>query len=263
MNNIEIFNFEGKEIRMFIIDGEIWAVGKGVTGLLGYERARDAISQHCKNACSAKDLFKGGETPLFDLHPQTLLINEADINRLVFSSKLPQAEAIRDWWFEEVLPTIRKTGSYSLQSQLTIEKALNAYNFFKTSLEVTKLVHNNHHQAIVSANKATKQLTGVDVLELIGATHLIPKPINKDELLTVTELGKKLNLSARRTNSLLELAGFQSFYRDDKGRLHWTLTKVGRNYATYLDTGRKQTNSNSVRQIKWYSEVVNQLKMVW
>ncbi len=263
MNNIEIFNFEGKKVRTFIIAGEVWAAAKDIAGIFGYSNTVDAIARHCKHACPAAKLLGEREARSLKLDPQTKLINEGDINRLIFSSKLPQAEAIRDWWFEEVLPAIRKTGSYSLQSQLTIEEALNAYNFFKTSLEITKLVHPNHNQTIVSANKATKQLTGVDVLELIGATHLIPKPINKDELLTVTELGKKLNLSARRTNSLLELAGFQSFYRDDKGRLHWTLTKVGRNYATYLDTGRKQTNSNSVRQIKWYGEVVNQLKMVW
>ena len=82
-------------------------------------------------------------------------------------------------------------------------------------------------------------------------------------MLTPTELGKRLNLSARRTNALLELAGFQSSYRDDKDRLHWALTEVGRKYAIYLDSGRKQANGNPVRQIKWYSETVNQLKIVW
>ena len=269
MNSIEIFNFEGKEIRMFIINGEIWAVGKDVTGLFGYERARDAISRHCKNACSVEDLFKGRETPPFDLHPQTLLINEADINRLVFSSKLPQAEVIRDWWFEEVLPTIRKTGSYSVDPKLKQDtpQLSKAKKFFKDSkvyrksLELTNIFFKDN-QAKVAANDITKEITGTDILELVGATHLIPKPINKDELLTVTELGKRLNLSARRTNSLLELAGFQSSYRDDKGRLHWALTELGRKYGTYLDTGRKQTNRSPTKQIRWYGEVVNQLKMV-
>ncbi len=101
------------------------------------------------------------------------------------------------------------------------------------------------------------------ILELVGATHLIPKPINKDELLTVTEVGKRLNLSARRTNALLELAGFQISYRDEKGRLCWKLTEKGQNYATYVGTGRKQADGSLVRQIKWYSETVNQLKMIW
>ena len=263
MNNIEIFSFESNEVRTFIIDGEIWAVAKDVANLLAYKNTVDAISRHCKNARSAGELLGEREARSLGLDPQTKLINEADINRLIFGSKLPQAEAIKGWWFEEVLPAIKKTGSYSLPTKLTIEKAFEAYGVFETSLKVAKLVQHNHNQAVLAANIATKQLTGTDVLELLGATNLIPKPINKDELLTPTELGKRLNLSARRTNSLLELAGFQSSYRDDKGRLHWALTEVGRNYAVYLDSGKRQTDSNSTRQIKWYGETVNQLKMIW
>ena len=55
MNNIEIFNFEGQEIRIFVINGEIWAVAKDVALLLGYIDAPKAVAQHCKNPRSAKD----------------------------------------------------------------------------------------------------------------------------------------------------------------------------------------------------------------
>ena len=262
MNALEIFNFEGQEIRIFIIDGELWAVGKDVVGLFGYERTADAIAQHCKNARSVRDFSKVGASPTFNLHPQTKLINEGDINRLIFSSKLPIAETIRDWWFEEVLPTIRKTGSYSLQPQLLVEEVLKAYAVFESSLRVAKLIHFGHNRAVLSANEATLQLTGTDVLELIGA-NLITEPTNKEEFLTVTEVGKRLNLSARRTNSLLELAGFQTSYRDKKGRLCWELTEKGKNYAIYVYTSQKQTNANSEKKIKWSSEIVHQLKAIW
>ncbi len=130
-------------------------------------------------------------------------------------------------------------------------------------MKVAKLIHSEHNQAVLAANLATKQLTGTDVLELIGATNLITKPIDKGELLTVTELGKRLNLSARRTNALLELVGFQTSYRDQKGRLCWKLTEAGKKYGVYLGTGKKQANGEPIRQIKWYSETVNQLKMAW
>ena len=272
MNNIEVFSFEGQEIRMFIIDDEIWVVGKDVAGLFGYGRTADAIAQHCKNPRSAKDLFKVGETPTFDLHPQTKLINEADINRLIFGSKLSQAEAIRDWWFEEVLPTIRKTGSYSINPPLDQDapqpKLSKAQKFFqdskvyKEALELTNLFFKDN-QAKVSANDVTKKITGTDIIELVGATHLMHKPINKNELLTPTELGKRLNLSVRRTNALLELAGFQASYRDKKGRLHWKLTEAGKNYATYVGTSKKQVEGNLVRQIKWSGETANQLNALW
>ena len=159
-----------------------------------------------------------GESPTLNLHPQTQLINEADINRLVFNSKLPQAEAIRDWWFEEVLPTIRKTGSYSIDPKLAedttkpptrVQKFLEDSKVYKEALELTNLFFKDD-QAKVTANNITKKLTGTDIIKLVGATYLIPKAPNERELLTVTEVGKRLNLSARRANSLLELAGFQS-----------------------------------------------------
>ena len=143
MNSLEIFNFKGQEIRMFIINGEIWAVGKDVAALLGYLDAPKAIKQHCKNA----RIFKNGETPLLDIPSRGLTcINEADINRLVFGSKLPQAEAIRDWLFEEVLPTIRKTGSYSIDPKLAqysppqlskAQKFFDDSEVYKKALELT------------------------------------------------------------------------------------------------------------------------------
>ncbi len=272
MNNIDIFNFKGQEIRIFIINGEIWAVAKDVALLLGYVDTINAIKQHCKNACSVSDSFKGGDSPPFDLHPQTQLINEADINRLIFSSKLPQAETIRDWWFEEVLPTIRKTGSYSIDPSLAqntlqeefarAEKFFKDSKVYKESLELAKLFFEDN-QAKITANDATKRITGTDILELMGATHLIPKPINKDELLTATELGKRLNLSTRRTNALLALVGFQTSHRDQKGRLYWELTEKGEKYGIYLDTGKKQSDGKPIRQIKWHSETIKQLKAVW
>lgn len=269
--NIEIFNFEDKQMRMFILDGEIWAVGKDVANLFGYERARDAISQHCKNTRSAKDLFKSCEVPPFQLHPQTLLINEADINRLVFGSKLPRAEIIRDWWFEEVLPTIRKTGSYTVNSKLTqdtaqpqvskAQKFLEDSKVFQEALKLTKQFFKDD-QAKVSANNITQKITGTNIIKLVGATHLMPVPANEAELLTVTEVGRRLNLSARRTNSLLELAGFQTSYRDAKNRLCWKLTEKSKPHATYI-TSKKQNNDCSTSQIKWFASIVNQLKLIW
>ncbi len=125
MSNLQLFSFEGKEVRTVIIGGEIWAVAKDVAVLLGYANTVKAIARHCKNVRSAKSLFKGSETHPFSLHPQTLhpqtlLINEGDINRLIFSSKLPIAEEIRIWWFEVVLPSIRKTGFYSTDQLPTL-----------------------------------------------------------------------------------------------------------------------------------------------
>ena len=199
MNNIDIFNFRGQEIRIFIINGEIWAVAKDVALLLGYAKTANAIAQHCKNARSENSFSRVPDLGTLNVDPQTKLINEGDINRLIFSSKLPQAEAIRDWWFEEVLPTIRKTGSYSVNTQITqdtsqtqfprAEKFLKDSEIYIKALELAKLFF-EEDQAKVAANNATREITSTDILVLMGATHLIPETPSQDELLTAAELGK-------------------------------------------------------------------------
>lgn len=103
------FMFEGNEVRVLRDDkGEPWFVAKDVAETLGYVRARDAISQHCKGAVKHRLLTSGGEQEL-------TIIPERDVYRLVMRSKLEGAEKFEEWVVGEVLPAIRKTGSYSLQ----------------------------------------------------------------------------------------------------------------------------------------------------
>ena len=78
---VEVFDFKNKQVRTFSAEGEIFGVAKDIANILGYKRSRNAIAQHCKSARSARDLFGIGKIPS-SLHPQTLLINELDVERL-------------------------------------------------------------------------------------------------------------------------------------------------------------------------------------
>lgn len=120
MNDLTIFNFEQLPVRVVMIDGQPWFIGKDVATVLGYNDTPKAIAAHCKYAKSL-NLFKVGDLPTFSeinkLHPQTLLIPESDIYRLVMRSKLPAAERFERFVMEELLPQIRQYGRYELQSQ--------------------------------------------------------------------------------------------------------------------------------------------------
>ena len=106
MNEIQIFSSaEFGEIRTIEENGKIWFCGKDVAGALGYIRAKDAIASHCKGAVKQSTLTNGGIQ-------QMLFISEGDIYRLITHSKLPKAEKFESWVFDEILPTIRKTGGY-------------------------------------------------------------------------------------------------------------------------------------------------------
>lgn len=108
MSSITPFNFEGRSIRTLVgPDGEPWFVAKDVAEVLGYANSRKAVADHCKAPSAV-----GGNDSLPPIDPQTTVIPERDVYRLIMRSKLPAAEQFEEWVVGEVLPSIRKTGSY-------------------------------------------------------------------------------------------------------------------------------------------------------
>lgn len=120
MEGIKIFERqEFGQVRVVDVDGEPWFVASDVAKALGYERPNDAVNAHCKkvNKFSYGDMPQGAQ-------PYNI-IPESDVYRLVMRSNLPDAERFQDWVVEEVLPSIRKTGGYSMAPK-TYAEALRA-----------------------------------------------------------------------------------------------------------------------------------------
>ena len=110
MNELQIFNSdEFGEIRTVTIDNEPWFVGKDVALALGYERTADAIRQHVETE------DKGvGEIQTPGGTQNMTIINESGLYALIFGSKLESAKRFKRWVTSEVLPVIRRTGTYGL-----------------------------------------------------------------------------------------------------------------------------------------------------
>ena len=108
MSEITIFeNAEFGKIRTTIIDGKPWFVGKDVAFALGYVDTAYAVSTHCKGVGEMPTPSAGGVQIV-------KIIPESDLYRLIMRSKLESAEKFQDWVVEEVLPAIRKNGSYTI-----------------------------------------------------------------------------------------------------------------------------------------------------
>lgn len=105
-NNLQVFSSEEfGEIRVVEEDEEILFCGSDIAKALGYARPSKAIIDHCKGVLK-RDTPTNGGTQLISY------ITEGDVYRLIARSKLPSAEKFESWVFDEVLPTIRKTGGY-------------------------------------------------------------------------------------------------------------------------------------------------------
>lgn len=122
MSNLQIFNFEGNEVRTVFIENEPHFIGKDVAKVLGYSNSRDALKRHVflKNKGVVKHDSLGGSQNL-------TAINEAGLYQLIFKSKLESAERFQDWVTSEVLPSVRKHGAYMTND--TIEKAITDPDF--------------------------------------------------------------------------------------------------------------------------------------
>ena len=107
MNNIIPFDFDGQTVRSMIAeDGTPLFVGKDVARALGYVDTVNALKQHCRGMAIHHHLQTPGGVQ------QARFITESDVYRLVVKSTLPEAVRFERWLFEDVLPSIRRTGQY-------------------------------------------------------------------------------------------------------------------------------------------------------
>ena len=109
MNEIQIFNHpEFGEVRTVEIDGQVYFVGVDVAKALEYAKPRNAIKKYVEK----EDALKWG-IPSNGGIQQTTIINESGLYSLVLASRLPKVRKFKHWVTSEVIPSIRKTGSYN------------------------------------------------------------------------------------------------------------------------------------------------------
>lgn len=111
MNNVIPFKFKDSDIRTVQLNDEPMFVAKDVATILGYSNVNDAIKRHCEGVVK-HDLPTSSGIQSFSLIP------EFDVYSLILRSKLPEAKKFKNWVCKEVLPSIRKSGSYQSQSAI-------------------------------------------------------------------------------------------------------------------------------------------------
>lgn len=160
MNNLQIFsNPDFGTIRTTEENGKPLFCGSDIAKALGYGNAPDALSRHCK-AIVKRD------TPTQSGIQLMSFITESDVYRLVFGSKLPNAETFTDWVTEEVLPVIRKTGGYVSNDEMFI----NTYLPFAD--EQTKLLFKSTLETVKSLNsKIEADKPKVIFADAVSASH--------------------------------------------------------------------------------------------
>lgn len=126
-------NAEFGEVRTLEIDGQPWFVGKDVAEILGYSNSRKALADHVDeedktDGVTIRDAIGRNQKPV--------IINESGLYSLILSSKLPQAKAFKRWVTNEVLPAIRRDGSYVVPSNMSLTTEDAFIQLFQTQKEI-------------------------------------------------------------------------------------------------------------------------------
>mgnify|MGYP000875350021 CR=1 FL=1 len=214
-NEVQIFeNVEFGKVRTIVKDGEPYFVGKDVAEILGYTNSRKAIGDHVdeedKGVTKCDTL--GGVQEL-------TIINESGLYSLILSSKLPAAKKFKRWVTSEVLPSIRKTGSYTakhvkpddaMQSKRLEVMERNARTrAANLLLKIAERTNIPEYKAVCNA-KAAEMVTG----ELI-----LPLPVAEHKTYSATEIGAMFGVSA---NKIGKLANKHNLKTPEYGKLFYS-----------------------------------------
>ena len=110
MNELKVFDFEKHDVRTMVIGNEPWFVGSDIAKTLGYTEPHKAIQRHVDE----DDGMKHPITDNLGRKQAATLINESGLYSLIFASKLDSAKRFKRWVTSEVLPTLRRTGTYEV-----------------------------------------------------------------------------------------------------------------------------------------------------
>ncbi|MCM1508573.1 MAG: phage antirepressor KilAC domain-containing protein [Ruminococcus flavefaciens] len=164
-NHVKIFNnSEFGSVRTIEENGRILFCGSDVARALGYNNSRQALIAHCKGVTKRDTLTNGGVQALS-------FIPEGDLYRLVVHSRLPSAEKFERWIFDEILPTIRKTGGYVNDEDLFVENYLPfadepVKNLFRLQMKVINQLNDRirHDKPLVEfANQVAESENFIDM----------------------------------------------------------------------------------------------------
>lgn len=242
------FDFEGRPIRVVTdSQGEPWFVAADVLATIGLDRkALERLDEDEKGVSSIHTPGGGQEMTT---------VNEPGLYTLVLGSRKAEAKRFKRWVTHEVLPSIRKTGSYVVPGALASLPA-------PTQDRVTALLLIGEAVAKVPGVKAgiamaatltcIQENTGLAVETLRRTLPAANEPICS---LNATQLGKLAGLSAKATNRRLAALGLQN--RNDRDE--WELTDAGEAWAEAMPYSR---NGHSGYQILWNPTVVEQLREV-
>ena len=229
MNELKVFNNpEFGKVRTITEQGKTLFCGSDVARALGYKNPTKAIADHCKGTVERRTNDSLGRQ-------QTMkFITEGDIYRLAAKSELPGADKFESWIFDEVLPSIRKTGQYTLRPMTDYQ--MESIRVRKAQLlERLAKEYDGTYRQVLQAH-ATKELTG---------EYLLPCPISGKRPTQHRRSAEKLGISANKVGMLANRNHLKT-----------------KQYGAWVNDVAKNCPGKEVPSFRYYESVVPVLKTI-
>ena len=245
-NAIQLFSYGENPIRIVMLGDppSAWFVAKDVCDILRYANHRDAIAKHLDDDERRVSRIA---TPSNGGYSDVTLINESGLYALILRSNMPKAKEFRKWVTSTVIPQVMRNGLPQPKENTPFTSDL--LNAAKIILDAAGIKDN---QLALALDKVAYHYTGQSLLSLSGVSLTAP---TQHQLLTPTQIGKHFGVSGRRINQLLTNYKFQR-----KGNAGYEPLEDGLPFAVMVDTNKWHSDGTPIRQLKWDSEILDELK---
>lgn len=237
--------FKMGDVDVFEQDGQIWFRIQDVAKCLEYSspdnwnrwfREGDTLLRQIDGAGQQARTFK--------------YMRESALYRVLVKCNVPKAEPFERWVTEEVLPSIRKTGSYSTTPTISTVEEVQLAELVLSELNPTDLMF--------AKNMIVLKNTGIDIIaksgvNLIATDDRHPYSPTEIGVKVAEQMGLPKAYSPNIINSCLIEMGFQTFHRDAKNNRVYEFTELGKPYGRKVP--RSKNDGSPILEVRWYDTV--------
>lgn len=231
MNELQVFSYNGSQVRTIEKNGQAWWVLKDVCDVLGLSNTRVVAERLDDDERSKLNLHRQGDT---------WCINESGLYNVILRSDKPEAKPFRKWVTSEVLPSIRKTGTYNTTNKqseaLEIKKTNARVRLSNQFLKLAKVDTLSEEYKNILVAKAAEALTGF---------QLIPLPRSEQKMYTAMEIGEMFGVSSQKIGRVSNEHGMKT-----------------EEYGTYYRT-KSQHSCKEVDSFMYNDKAVERFKQIF
>lgn len=237
MNDLQIFkNAEFGSIRVIEKDGEPWLVGKDVSDALGYDQTSNMVKR-----LDSEDFMS---SKLDGMNMKSIMINESGFYAAVLGSHLPTAKKFKRWVTSEVLPAIRKHGTYMTPEKIE-EVLLNPDVIINLATQL-KQERELNEKLDFTVRSQEKQIE-----ELKPLAAYVKTILNNKSLVTVEQIAQDYGMSAQKLNKTLHELHIQ--YKGGNGQwiLYQEHKQFGYVHSETISFKRSDGRPDTTMHTKW------------